>query len=225
MWRLKWKCPFCGYGYRIGIVIFLLCVAASWVMHGAYGIYEGKGILVAGIALALLIPSYLWVNRLRPGEREKLAAAKPLQWKPLTKQQADRVKKNRLSDREQITSIVLSPLLIFCFLWISGRNFAWMASGILITFLLCLRVKWADRLWFNMDASAECAEIQPDHTYALKEAGRDHTVYRDYAVFYTPEGKLVMPYLEVDPRRASYSQRKFYIVRFHGLYEYLDFWC
>ncbi|MDE6519546.1 MAG: hypothetical protein K2K91_03670 [Ruminococcus sp.] len=199
MKRLKYRHLFYGKSIPVmfslfGVLLLITSVIALDTIKNELGyIY----FLIGSIALILLMLAvdYAIIHRLNLDEKKKIAEASPPKWKKFP----DRFKKKfRIDKKASLISIAvligLELIVAFLVMLSDGVQAMLVSLAILLPVtLICLAVYavW-EHIWTNMDDSAIYTRIEVDHSFKVEYTRGGRKNYRNYIVFYLPDGKYVL---------------------------------
>ncbi len=240
MKRLKLKCPFAGYGTRVVWATFTISSAVGAFFGLLYEdrtnsiefSYIALFLSYAIAALLTLTVSFLWLNRLTDEERIKIQNADEPVWRKLNAEE------NRCAAATMsffhIEFIIIYVMVIVVLLATTvGTDFKITPLFIIIVSAVLLLITavyvWyitRERMWRNMDDTAECTTLPVSYVYVVKNSSKSRWTVTNYAVIYTNKGKLVLPAKSKSMSRSEAKKytpakiEKICIVKYKGMLTY-----
>lgn len=212
MKRLRYGCPFYGYGMEVAYLCILLWVVTLlWCVLSDANLPLWVSLLPSvGCALA----AYLWLHRLREEERVWIADAPPLLWQPATAADCVAVQHASMQSRAFcVWMLLLGGVLVAGLFYL--RADAVLTCVFSLTMVVCIGTVVCAylraRLWQELDETALAARIPVQHFfmrvqfmggdrlprltrtyegYYAQKRGRK--VSKQYLVCYLPDGKYVL---------------------------------
>ncbi|MBQ2823510.1 MAG: hypothetical protein IJF18_02925 [Oscillospiraceae bacterium] len=222
MKRLKFRCPFKGYGFKITIVSMILSIFTALGMLILFAEKNVDYLLPFVIIPFILIEmlAYLFVNRISSEEKELIAEADELCWESLDNWMYEAVK-----DKYRINWIVFIILCVlaatfFVVYFIKTKNLV-TSFMLFVTFAAAIFIwlgvsAFLRKRWSAIDSTAECTVLKSHHIYTVKSYGRGRVYYDNYYVFYTPNGRLVL-------KKEQENCSKVCVIKFNGMITYIEY--
>lgn len=195
MFRLRFYCPFGGYGYNV-FLIGIVLVIISFLMTA---INDGNIIAAVMIpAFTVLIGGYIRANRITGLDKRNMDKAELPLWRPLTDDERGKLMKTK--SRSIIFYIIIFVAVVL-FLIVpprGGRVFVdrlTMSIGVvtLIAIAVVLILDYINCLrWKNIDDTALCAVVPVHLHFSVEHHSRRNGWTDDYIVIYLPDGKYAL---------------------------------
>ncbi len=200
MKRLRLKCPFCGYGNIVFIIAFTIASVLAFVIPGVTSpdfAFHGIILRIILIASAISLIAHFWLYRTKRSERELIANAEKICWRPLSDDEEKYAVECGKPD--YLGFIVAAVIIAAVFI---GYAFAMefvihpfilaiVSVCVIAAFVYLLTEISHHRKWQAIDGSAKCAVLPVHHTYTVKNKTKLIATTSYYHVVYTQEGKLV----------------------------------
>ena len=173
MKRLKFRCPFKGYGFKITIVSMILSIFTALGMLILFAEKNVDYLLPFVIIPFILIEmlAYLFVNRISSEEKELIAEADELCWESLDNWMYEAVK-----DKYRINWIVFIILCVlaatfFVVYFIKTKNLV-TSFMLFVTFAAAIFIwlgvsAFLRKRWSAIDSTAECTVLKSHHIYTV----------------------------------------------------------